>query len=153
MVRAQHKITVGAYLASAGDWIGRAFVSVEFPDGKVVTRGFWPKNGFDLRRKSDRKSVLSGMEGVILDDSDYLIVERSGLKKTCTYVITESQAKAAMEVIERYEKDPPEYAILTNQCATFSVDVLKAAGIELPAGIPPSPRAIYVTLGGKLPRQ
>lgn len=152
MAMTQHRITVGAYLAGAGDWIGHAFVSVEFPDGQVVTRGFWPKNGFDLKRKSDRKEVITGMEGVVLDDSDYLIVERGGLCKMRTYEISEAEAVYALEVIKRYEASSPPYAILTNQCATFAVDVLKSAGIELSAGKPLSPRGLYVALGGKLPR-
>ena len=108
-----------------------------------TTKGFWPKDGFDLGEKGDRKGVVFGMPGEVLDDEEYLSKSNTHMK---TFDITETQAKAALAKIKEYEDTRPEYNLLTNQCATFATAVLRAAGYWVRAGIPPRPTVLYKSL-------
>lgn len=146
----KYSITIGAHLDSPSDLIGHAFVSVEYPAGKVVTKGFWPKNGFDLAAKDDRKGVVFGMDGAIYDDTDYLY-KTAGLNAKRKYSINRQQAEAALDVIHSYETNTPQYRLLTNQCAVFAIRVLRATGNSITAGVPARPSVLYETLSGKSP--
>lgn len=144
----KYNITIGSHLDGPNDLIGHAFISLEYPEGVKITKGFWPDGGFDLARKPDRKGVVFGMDGILLNDSAYLH-KKTGLSATKTFNINEKQAKAALKVIKRYEDKPPKYRLLTNQCASFAMEVLRATGNNVKAGIPARPTVIYETLSGK----
>jgi len=130
------------------DSIGHAFISLEYPEGVKITRGFWPKKGFDLGEKSDRKGVIFGMDGILDDDTEYLH-KTTGLNATKTFKINESQAKKALKIINLYEDNPPKYRILTNQCTVFALKVLRSTGNNVKAGVPSRPTLLYETLSGK----
>lgn len=136
-----YEVTIGAHLDGDDDWIGHAFITVEYPKGRKQTKGFWPKNGFDLSNKDDKGGVIVGMEGAVYDDTDYLY-KTSGKNGKKTFMVTESQAKAANDVIQSYLTDPPKYRLVNSQCATFALKVLRAAGKNVYGGIPPRPAVL-----------
>lgn len=138
-----YHITIGAHLDGPGDKIGHAFISIEYPLGVKTTKGFWPKNGFDLGEKDDRKGVVFGMDGAVLSDEEYLSKPNVRMK---TFDVTETQAQAALAKIKEYEDTKPKYNLITNQCATFATAVLRAAGYWVRAGTPPRPTVLYKSL-------
>lgn len=144
----KYHITIGAHLDGPNDSIGHAFISLEYPEGVKITKGFWPKDGFDLTQKPDRKGVVFGMDGILRNDSAYLH-KKTGLSATKTFNINEKQAKAALKIIKTYEGKPPKYRLLTNQCAIFALKVLRATDNNVEAGIPARPTVLYETLSGK----
>ena len=109
--------------------------------GTKQTKGFWPKNGFDLVRKEDIYGVVVGMEGVILDDSEYLH-KTTGINKKRSFFVEESSASKANGIVQNYVNSPQKYRLIDCQCTTFALEVLNAAGEHVDAGVPPRPSVL-----------
>ena len=59
-----------------------------------------------------------------------------------------AQAKAARSKVEEYELSAYDFSLDQRQCATFVLDVMRAAEVPVPeTGASPLPRALYDAIG------
>ncbi|HHW39459.1 MAG TPA: RHS repeat-associated core domain-containing protein, partial [Bacillales bacterium] len=102
----------------SGD-VGHTFIRLDFGDGRVYYFGFYPKDPLSVEQILKKEDV----SWVIINDSDHdwNIAE--------VYVIDIDSANNVLEFINNYDM---EYNMASNNCTTFAVDVLKAAGISSP---------------------
>lgn len=123
------EITIGAHLEGPYDKIGHAFVGLKI-DGEQKWFGLWPKNGFDLGAKKDRKGVIMGMEGAVLDDRNYPTKEGSVTK---SFPISPEQYQAVLDWLEEFDVEQA-YTLWGHQCATYALAILRASGNDIHAG-------------------
>ena len=112
----------GSRLAIDADFsgdVGHTFIRLDFGDGRVIYKGFYPKNALTPEQIINKENV----PGIIRDDSEH------GWDVAQVFVIDQKQAEKIEKFINNYEK---EYNMVRNNCTTFAVDTLKSAGIKSP---------------------
>ncbi|MGI6668769.1 MAG: RHS repeat-associated core domain-containing protein [Acetivibrionales bacterium] len=102
----------------SGD-VGHTFIRLDFGDGRVIYKGFYPKDPLTSEQILNRENVT----GQINDDSEH------GWNVAQVFVIDQNQAEKIEKFINNYGKD---YNMVSNNCTTFAVDALKSAGIKSP---------------------
>jgi hypothetical protein len=124
---------------------GHIFVAIEEPGGWRQSWGFSPAefSRYDPHRDLDK--LRAGVPGRVHDDEGAF--ERPGVR-TRAYPITEAQAKAARAKVNEYELSRYSFNLDQRQCATFVLDVMRAAEVPLPeTGGALLPRAMYDAIG------
>jgi hypothetical protein len=112
----------GSRLAIDADFsgdVGHTFIRLDVGDGRVIYKGFYPKNALTPEQIINKENV----PGIIRDDSEH------GWDVAQVFVIDQKQAEKIEKSIYNYEK---EYNMVRNNCTTFAVDTLKSAGIKSP---------------------
>lgn len=124
---------------------GHTFVAIEEPGGARQAWGFSPAafSRYDPHR--DVGTLRAGVPGRVHDDEGAF--DRPGVR-TCSYPISEAQAKAARAKVREYESGRYLFSLDERQCVTFVLDVMRAARLPLPdAGAAPTPRVMYQVIG------
>ena len=103
---------------NTGD-VGHTFVRIDYGDGRVIYRGFYPSSPLT----SEQILTKADVAGTIVDDSDH------DWNAAVTYEVTPEQADKIVTFINNYTK---KYNMVTNNCTTFSVQVLSAGGVVAP---------------------
>jgi hypothetical protein len=142
-----YKLLVGAYMHEERlpeALAGHSFVAIEGPDGKKQAFGFSPAHYGSYDPGRDLGRLRMGVEGTVHDDAGAF--EKPGVR-TRRYEITRDQAQAALRKVEEYKAGRYRYSASLRQCATFALDVLRAAHVPVPEeGAAPSPRVVYEAL-------
>ena len=106
--------------------VGHGSVAFQESNGTKYTFGFYPQPN---RPPDEFVSMVPGC--VAHPDTTH----DSCFDYTEHYTVTQQQYSDALAFAQAYCISPPKYALFTNNCATFVVDVAKRAGQN-----PPSPR-------------
>jgi hypothetical protein len=131
-----YRLILGAYMhpsegrAMPDPLAGHTFVALERPDGVRDAWGFSPAGfgSYDLRQDMGR--LYAGVDGVVHDDVAAL--DKPGVR-TRAYAVDEAQARAALGKVAEYRSGKHRFSLGQRQCATFAVDVLRAARVKIPA--------------------
>lgn len=127
---------------------GHSFVAIEGPAGHRRVWGFSPAGFSKYDPNRDVGQLRAGVPGVVHDDTRAF--DKPGVK-THVYVISAAQAKAALDKVEEYATGRYRYSLETCQCATFALDVMRAARLPLPdTGDTPTPQVMYESIGTSL---
>lgn len=103
----------------SGD-VGHTFIRLDFGDGRVIYKGFWPPvEGMTTKQILNQDDVV----GRLNDDSGH----EWDIAKT--YEISGDQANNILSFIEGYGEN---YNMVSNNCTTWAVDALAAGGITAP---------------------
>ncbi|MEM7172319.1 MAG: RHS repeat-associated core domain-containing protein, partial [Pseudomonadota bacterium] len=142
-----HSLTVVAHLDDESDKIGHAFVILEDSDSNVLARGYWPEGGF----ATYGEAISGEIDGIVLDEMhtgyyEYYI-NGTNLNASKTFLITESEYKAAINHIDAVSQSPGKYSLFGNMCGSFASDVASAAG-QSTGVIFSSPQNLYDEFGG-----
>lgn len=147
--RRGYRLVIGAYLhedAFPEELAGHSFIAIEEPSGSRRAWGFSPAGFSKYDPYRDVEQLRAGVPGVVHDDSRAL--DKPGVK-TRSYRITAVQAKAARDKVEEYAIGRYRFSLKNCQCATFALDVMRAAGLPLPdTGDAPLPEVMYNAIGG-----
>jgi hypothetical protein len=143
-----YKIVLGSYMhqgeASAKlpeEVAGHTFVSVQTPAGKSETWGFSPANFGSFQPAKDLGKMHAGVPGRVHRDESAFA--KPGLKLR-TYEVSRDQAQAAMAKISEYRSSNYSFNLECRQCATFALDVARAARVDpFPGARVKRPRDIY----------
>ncbi|MCX8129196.1 MAG: carboxypeptidase regulatory-like domain-containing protein [Clostridia bacterium] len=114
--------------------VGHTFIRVDFGDGRIYYKGFWPKNALS------QKEILlkTDVDGEVRDDNTSLW--DIGKK----YKITTEEAEKVYNFMINYNGD---YNMVTNNCTTVAVQALQSIGIASPTSqhnwtLPPNTKSI-----------
>jgi hypothetical protein len=143
-------ISLGVKVGGPVDKVGHAFVVLDMPDGEKIVKGFYPREGLDL--KSGRTilefffKARGGMLGRLSGDADLL--DKPGVLLQRFEVSTKDLERAA-EFIADFDRrviSGLEYYHIDNQCAVFAKAVLREAGVRpfIPIEYPPLIHAILL---------
>jgi hypothetical protein len=143
-----YKIVLGSYMHQGGDAAklpeevaGHTFVSVETPSGKNETWGFSPANFSSFQPSKDLGRMHAGVPGRVHRDESAF--SKPGLKLR-TFEVSRDQAQAAMAKISEYKSSNYSFNLECRQCATFALDVARAARVDpFPGARVKRPRDIY----------
>jgi len=143
-----YKIVLGSYMHQGEDAAklpeevaGHTFVSVETPSGKNETWGFSPANFGSFQASKDLGRMHAGVPGRVHRDESAFA--KPGLKLR-TYEVSRDQAQAAMAKISEYKSSNYSFNLECRQCATFALDVARAARVDpFPGARVKRPRDIY----------
>jgi hypothetical protein len=125
---------------------GHTFVAIEDPGGARQAWGFSPAEFSRYDPHRDVAKLRADVPGRVHDDAGAF--DRPGVKIQ-RYSITEAQAKAARAKVREYESGRYRFNLDQRQCATFVLDVMRAAELPVPeAGAAPTPRVMYDVIGG-----
>jgi hypothetical protein len=145
--KSAYRLHVGAYMHEGQlpeALAGHSFVAIEGPDGKKTAFGFSPAHYGSYDPARDLGKLQRGVAGTVHDDAGAF--DKPGVK-TQSYPITREQAQAAMRKVEEYKRGRYQYSAEGRQCATFAIDVMKAADVPaVEVGAAPAPRVVYEAL-------
>lgn len=145
--KSAYRLHVGAYLHEGRlpeQLAGHSFVAIEGPDGKKRAFGFSPAHYGSYDPNRDLARLRRGVEGTVHDDA--AAFDKPGVK-TKSYAISEEQAQAALRKVEEYQAGRYQYQADQRQCATFALDVMRAAHVPVVEdGAAPRPRVMYEAL-------
>ena len=99
---------------------GHTYIRLDYGDGNVLVRGYGAVDNLSLKEIKDNTTV----DGKLYDD---------GIKEwhaAIVYEITFAQADKIKEYIDDF--DPGSFNLIFNNCTTFAVNALTAAGIPAP---------------------
>jgi len=99
--------------------VGHTFVRIDYGDGRVIYRGFYPANTLS----TDEILTKTNVDGIVVDDATH------DWNAAVTYEITVEQADDMVSFIDNYDS---EYNMVTNNCTTFGAKVLESGGVEVP---------------------
>lgn len=142
-----YKLLIGAYMhgQDAGrsslpeDLAGHTFVAVESPKGREAW-GFSPADRhYDPH--GDLGRLRSGVAGRVHDDSRAFGKPGVRLK---SYEISAQDARAAQAKVDEYRRQHLGFSLQQRQCATFALDVARAAHVNaFPGSRVVKPRDLY----------
>jgi len=99
--------------------VGHTFIRLDYGDGTVNYRGFYPNEQMGQKDILQQKAVV----GAIVDDSTHM------WNIAVVYEISERQAMQIANFINGYSQT---YNMTIRNCTTFAVEALQAAGIKAP---------------------
>jgi hypothetical protein len=145
---AGYQLIFGTYMHEDRDLpeplAGHSFVALEEPGGERHAWGFSPAHYGDYDPRRDLGKLMSGVEGVVHDDSSAF--QKPGLR-TRAYSIDATQAQAAMAKVAEYQAGRHRFNLKDRQCSAFALDVLRAAKVDTPVRGPVrGPRDVYERL-------
>jgi hypothetical protein len=142
-----YKLLLGAYMhgqdpgggALPEDLAGHTFVAVESPKGREAW-GFSPADRhYDPH--GDLGRLRSGVAGRVHDDSRAFAKPGVRLK---SYEISAQDARAAQAKVDEYRRQHLGFSLQQRQCATFALDVARAAHVNaFPGSRVVKPRDLY----------
>src|SRR5882724_899033 len=143
-----YKIVLGSYMHQGEDAAklpeevaGHTFVSVQTPAGKNETWGFSPANFGSFQPAKDLGRMHAGVPGRVHRDENAF--GKPGVKLR-TYEVSRDQAQAAMAKISEYKSRNYSFNLECRQCATFALDVARAARVDpFPGARVKRPRDIH----------
>lgn len=99
--------------------VGHTFIRIDYGDGRVIYKGFYPSSPLSTEQILKKEDVA----GRLVDDSGH------DWNAAVVYEITSDQADKIVNFIEGYGEN---YNMVSNNCTTFAVGALAAAGIKSP---------------------
>ena len=99
--------------------VGHTFIRLDYGNGNIIYRGFYPKVGLSKNQIINRNDVL----GKVKNDENHCW----DIAKI--YEITNDEANKIKDFIDDYNE---KYNMVKNNCTTFAVKSLGAAGIFSP---------------------
>lgn len=142
-----YKLVLGAYLhgqdsgraALPEDLAGHTFVAVESPKGREAW-GFSPaERQYDPH--GDLGRLRSGVAGRVHDDQRAF--SKPGVRVK-TYDISAQDARSAQAKVDEYRRQHYGFSLQQRQCATFALDVARAAHVDaFPGSRVVKPRDLY----------
>ena len=99
--------------------VGHTFIRLDYGDGNVIYRGFYPSNPLTTEQILRKEDV----GGIIRNDSEH------DWNAAITFEIDKKQADKIYGFINDFDKN---YNMVSMNCTTFAVLALKEAGIKAP---------------------
>jgi uncharacterized protein DUF4157 len=120
--------------------VGHTWVRLHDNTGTRYSYGFWPQKGFNS------KKPFSSVAGCVHHPDTAHEPPNATNYQEKEYVVTKPQFDQALNAAQSVCAAKPEYNLVTYNCTTFGIDVVKAAGMPPPASTTlaiHNPNALY----------